>query len=206
MAWISCSYILFHRGTRHTSINQCSMRQRKQKLWEWKLTKVSGDSLKLAQGCTSICGQEHLIITSELNQKMQQLWSWYLNCAYSHHLHELGQITAIVHLQLLSGSVIYHTEAQNKNRSTEFSLPGSCQPRQDSMCSIRYPPHASFKLISSDHFLLKGHTVPVYLNYAKVSITFLSHGQYSNELRSKLNSYHLLRKAKKSSHCQLWPC
>lgn len=119
MAWISCSYILFHRGT---FINQGSMeRQRNQKLWEWKLTKVSGDSLKLAQGCTSICWQEHLIIPSELNHKTSQLWSWYLNCAYSHHLlvhlHELGKVTAIVHLQLLSGRVIYHTETWNKNTS-----------------------------------------------------------------------------------------
>lgn len=59
------------------------------------------------------------------------------------------------------------------------------------------PARASFKLICSDLFLLKGHTAPVYLKYAKVSITFLSQGQYGNELRSKLTYHHLLRKAKK---------
>lgn len=67
------------------SIYHCLKRQRNWNLWERKLTKVSGDFLKLAQGCTSICWQEGLLIGCQLNQKRPN-WTWYLNYAYPHHI------------------------------------------------------------------------------------------------------------------------
>lgn len=101
MVWIFCLYFLFHRGITSTSINHCSMRQRHWKSWEWKLTKVSGDSLKLAQGCASICWQERLIIWSELNQKrgnVKVCWSGLPELVpgglyiFMHSVHNLNQL------------------------------------------------------------------------------------------------------------------
>lgn len=170
MASISCSYFHFHRGTGHTSINQCSMRQRNQKLWEWKLTKVTGDSLKLAQGCTSICWQEHLIITSELNKKD--------SCAAD---------TLTVHIPPSRCAPTWASTGYSNCPFAAFRwqcyLPHKPKPKADvTSPSTAFPPlapvspgrtaHARFKLIASDHFLLKGHTVPVYLNYTTVSMTF----------------------------------
>lgn len=184
-------------------------RQRNQKLWEWKLTKVSGDSLKLAQGCTSICWQEHLIISSELNQKTPQLWSWYLSCAHS-TIYLWKGYSNCPFAAFKWQCYLPYWNLKQKHKLLPLALNFPClapvSPGRTASVMSHMLAHASFKLISGDHFLLKGHTVPVYLNHAKVSITFLSHGQYSTELRSKLSSYHLLRKAKKISHCQLRPC
>lgn len=99
-AWIFRSYFLFYKGIMGISINP--MKQRNWKLWEWKLTKVSGDSLKLAQCFTSIWWQEHLIIWSELNQKRPQLRIWYLipTIVILHgHIDKLWQVTATVDAQ-----------------------------------------------------------------------------------------------------------